>query len=60
MHCRFKQLEEDNSQGLNCGMYHLTGDAMTDGKHAPNVTVQVAGLYDITHVLNACTARSNE
>lgn len=59
MLCRFRKLEEDNSQGLNCGMYHLTGQVMTDGTHTPNVTVQVAGLYDITHVLNACSAQSD-
>lgn len=54
--CRFISLEEDTSQGLNCGMYDVLGKTVTNGERTPNVTVQVAGLYDITHMLNACSA----
>ena len=59
LQCRITGVKEDTSQGPNCGMYSLTGyvSASADGS-MPNITVQVAGLYDVTKVLNACTVQA--
>lgn len=58
--CRFISLEEDTSHGLNCGVYHVLGKATTSGERTPSVTVQVAGLYDITRMPNACSAQADK
>lgn len=59
MQRRIDAFEEDTSQGQNCGMYHFQGWKRNDDNVTRNVTVQVAGLYDITHMLNACSAQAD-
>ncbi|KAL3136412.1 hypothetical protein ABBQ38_005669 [Trebouxia sp. C0009 RCD-2024] len=56
---RIDAFEEDTSQGATCGMYHFQGWKSNDDNANRNVTVQVAGLYDITHMLNACSAQAD-
>lgn len=59
MQRRIDAFEEDTSQGATCGMYHFQGWKSNDDNANRNVTVQVAGLYDITHMLNACSAQAD-
>ena len=56
---RITYVAEDTSQGLNCGMYSITGWVSGDtGSSKPNITVSVTGLYDITNKLNSCNVQA--
>ena len=57
--CRISTVTEDTSQGLNCGMYNIAGYVLgtTDGSQA-NITVSVAGLYDVTNKMNSCSVQA--
>ena len=59
--CRITGVKENTSRAPNCGMYSMTGyvSGGADGS-VPNITVQVAGLYDVTNVLNACTVQAKD
>ncbi len=58
--CRITDVTEDTSQGLNCGLYSITGYVLGNSNGSkPNVTVSVAGLYDITNKMNSCSVQAS-
>ena len=56
---RISDVIEDTSGEANCGRYSITGYVLgTSDGSKPNITVSVAGLYDVTNELNSCSSQA--
>ena len=56
---RITDVIEDTSGDANCGRYSITGYVLgTSDGSKPNITVSVAGLYDVTNELNSCSSQA--
>ena len=56
---RITDVIEDTIGDANCGRYSITGYVLgTSDGSKPNITVSVAGLYDVTNELNSCSSQA--